>query len=48
MRAELLVRAIATASGVDLVAVEREVVTELTRVRAQLKQGGPAPQQAGA
>jgi len=48
LRAELLVRAIATTSGVDLAAVEQDVVAELTRVRGQLSQSGPPPQVAGA
>ena len=48
LRAELLVRAIATTSGVDLAAVKQDVVAELTRVRGQLAQGQQPPQVAGA
>jgi uncharacterized membrane protein len=41
LRAELLVRAIAETSGVDVAAVERAVVAELTKARAQLKESAP-------
>jgi uncharacterized membrane protein len=37
LRGELLVKAIAERSGVDLAAVERTVSAELDRVRAQLR-----------
>lgn len=47
LRAELLVRAIAERSGVDLGAVEQAVASELTRVRRQLQPGGAPAQEAG-